>query len=105
MFLPGALSHAAALGSKSDSNSFCHSRWEDIMAQFYRRSAIIVLTAAAFALTGASETVAQTKKPTYEQAWTLCKADVARSVPGDQAAQQHSRGASCMRKYGYRLKK
>jgi hypothetical protein len=44
-------------------------------------------------------------KMTYEKAWADCKAQVDRSVPGDQASARHSAGAACMKAHGYRLKK
>ena len=60
--------------------------------------------AAAFTLAAASDAFAA-KKMSYEQAWTTCKAQLDKTVPGDQASARHSAGASCMRSHGYRLKK
>ena len=45
------------------------------------------------------------KKLTYDQAWAKCKAEVDRTVPGDQQINRATAGGSCMRSYGYRLKK
>ena len=46
------------------------------------------------------------KKVTYDEAWKLCKAELDKSGAfgtGTQANERHTRGAGCMRKYGYRL--
>ena len=60
----------------------------------------------AVSLTFADPAVAQkTKKLSYEQAWAKCKAEVDRTVPGDQQTVRASAGGSCMRSHGYRLKK
>jgi hypothetical protein len=54
----------------------------------------------------ADPAVAQkTKKLSYDQAWAKCKAEVDRTVPGDQQTVRASAGGSCMRSHGYRLKK
>jgi hypothetical protein len=47
------------------------------------------------------------KKLTYAQAFALCKKDVVASTPGELAdsTQRYVRGASCMRKHGFTLKK
>ena len=63
-----------------------------------------LLLAAAFGVTGVSDALAQ-KKLSYEQAWAACKAQVDRTVAGDQQGPRATAGASCMQKYGYRLKK
>lgn len=47
----------------------------------------------------------KTKKLSYEQAWAKCKADLDRTVPGDQQINRATAGGSCMRSHGYRLKK
>ena len=59
---------------------------------------------AVFGFFAISDAVAQ-KKLSYEQAWTTCKAQIDRTVAGDQQTARASAGAGCMRKYGYRLKK
>ena len=61
--------------------------------------------AVAFAVFAMASAPAAAAKPTYEQAWAGCKAQLDRTVPGDQASARHSAGASCMKKYGFRLKK
>ena len=46
------------------------------------------------------------KKVTYDEAWKLCKAELDKSgAPGTgtQANERHTRGAGCMKKYGYRI--
>ena len=46
------------------------------------------------------------KKVTYEQAWQKCKAELDKSGTwgtGLAANERHTRGAGCMRKYGYRI--
>jgi hypothetical protein len=47
----------------------------------------------------------KTKKLSYEQAWAKCKAEVDRTIPGEQQTVRASAGGSCMRSHGYRLKK
>ncbi|HZP68653.1 MAG TPA: hypothetical protein VFB29_01805 [Pseudolabrys sp.] len=46
------------------------------------------------------------KKVTYDQAWQLCKDKLDKDkVPGTstQANERHTRGAACMKSYGYKL--
>jgi|GEM_PF-415459 hypothetical protein len=46
------------------------------------------------------------KKVTYDEAWRLCKAQLDKSGAfgtGLAANERHTRGAGCMRKYGYRI--
>ena len=46
------------------------------------------------------------KKVTYDQAWQMCKAELDKSGAwgtGTQANERHTRGAGCMRRYGYRI--
>ena len=41
---------------------------------------------------------------TYEQAWTQCKKFVDEGVASwDQTSQRYSRGAACMKKFGFRI--
>jgi hypothetical protein len=74
-----------------------------------RSVGVYVLTVvAAVAFSGAPDASAQGKKKmTYAQAFAACKKDVDASTPGEQAAshQRFTRGASCMRGYGFTLKK
>ena len=75
------------------------------MLRFNRQFPLIALPlAAAFGLAAPSDALAQ-KKPSYEQAWAQCKAQIDRTIPGDQQTTRASAGAGCMQKYGYRLKK
>jgi hypothetical protein len=44
------------------------------------------------------------KKLTYDEAWSVCKKYVDEGVKSwDQTSQRYSRGASCMKKYGYKI--
>lgn len=75
------------------------------MLKSNRQFLVIALPlAAAFAFAAASDAFAQ-KKLSYEQAWATCKAQVDKTIPGDQQTTRASAGGACMRKYGYRLKK
>ncbi len=69
---------------------------------------ISLVVAAAFVVSsGLAETaVAKTKKLTYEQAWEACKKEMDKmGVFGTstQANERHTRGAGCMKKYGYKI--
>jgi hypothetical protein len=70
---------------------------------------VIVAVSAAMLFAGADMASAQKKgkKVTYEEAWEICRKDVQANLPGDttQSAARYTRGAGCMKKYGYRLKK
>jgi hypothetical protein len=46
------------------------------------------------------------KKVTYDQAWALCKAELDKAGAYGTALapnERHTRGAGCMKKYGYRI--
>jgi len=46
------------------------------------------------------------KKVTFDQAWAICKAKMDKAGvwrTGTQANERYTRGAGCMRKYGYRI--
>jgi hypothetical protein len=50
--------------------------------------------------------LAKTKKLTYEQAWDACKKELDKmGIFGTttQANERHTRGAACMKKYGYKI--
>ena len=72
---------------------------------------LIVAAATAFALAGFSDSTFAQKtngkakaQMTYEQAWTQCKKFVDEGVASwDQTSQRYSRGAACMKKFGYRI--
>jgi hypothetical protein len=71
------------------------------------RSGLFVLSfAAALAFGGVPGASAQ-GKVSYEQAWAKCKADIGANYPGEggASAARYTRGAACMKQYGYRLKK
>ena len=75
------------------------------MLKFNRHFLVIALpVAAVFTFAAAPDAVAQ-KKMSYDQAWAACKAQIERTVPGDQQAARATAGAGCMQKYGYQLKK
>ena len=49
---------------------------------------------------------AKKKKLTYEQAWDVCKKEMDKmGVFGTstQANERHTRGAACMKRYGYKI--
>ena len=56
---------------------------------------------------GLAETAfAKTKKLTYEQAWEACKKEMDKmGVFGTstQSNERHTRGAACMKRYGYKI--
>ena len=66
-------------------------------------AAVAFLTALAFG--SAPDALAQSQKVSYERAWALCKAQIDKTVFGEQQTVRATVGAGCMRKYGYRLKK
>jgi hypothetical protein len=70
---------------------------------------VIVMAAAAAMVFSAAESASaakKAKKPTYEQAWEICRQDVQANLPSiDHASTRATRGAACMKRYGYRLKK
>ncbi len=54
---------------------------------------------------GLADTAFAAKKPahlTYEQAWARCKVHVDK-LPADAQSQRYSRGAACMKMFGYRI--
>ena len=68
----------------------------------------VVLLAGAFVIgPGLAETTyAKTKKLTYEQAWDACKKEMDKMGifgTSTQANERHTRGAACMKRYGYRI--
>ena len=69
---------------------------------------ISLVVAAAFVMSSglADTAVAKTKKLTYEQAWEACKKEMDKmGVFGTstQANERHTRGAACMKRYGYKI--
>jgi hypothetical protein len=65
-----------------------------------------VVIALSIAMTlGVADTAFAAKKPahvTYEQAWARCKVHVD-TLPRDAQSQRYSRGAACMKMFGYRI--
>ena len=70
---------------------------------------LTVLLAGAFVVGPglAENALAKTKKKlTYEQAWDVCKKEMDKMGifgTSTQANERHTRGAACMKKYGYRI--
>jgi hypothetical protein len=69
---------------------------------------LAVLLAGAFAVTFglADNALAAKKKLTYEQAWDVCKKEMDKmGIFGTftQANERHTRGAACMKRYGYKI--
>ena len=66
-------------------------------------AAVIVTVAAA--LGAVQPAAAKTKpKPTYEEAWSLCTAQLNKNhILGNEAGQRYAAGAACMLHYGYRI--
>ena len=70
-----------------------------------KRRMLIAFLAVTLATPLVDAASAAKKKVTYDEAWKLCKAELDKSgAPGTgtQANERHTRGAGCMRKYGYR---
>lgn len=69
---------------------------------------LAVLVACVFVMgPGLSENAyAKTKKLTYEQAWDACKKEMDKMGifgTSTQANERHTRGAACMKRYGYKI--
>lgn len=68
---------------------------------------VITTVSVVIALGAAQAAVARTKegkKPTYEQAWSLCTARLNQNhILGNEAGQRYAAGAACMLHYGYRI--
>jgi hypothetical protein len=79
---------------------------EIVMPRIRKRSGMLVLSLVVLSFCGAPNAFAQ-KKLSYEEAWAKCKADVNANFPGEgsYSAARYARGGSCMKQYGYRLKK
>jgi hypothetical protein len=68
------------------------------------KSAIVVFAAASVVAVSIPATAAKKHaKPTYEQAYALCKAQLDRQFTSDWHTARYTAGSSCMYKYGYRL--
>ena len=69
---------------------------------------LTVLVAGAFVVTSglADKALAAKKKLTYEQAWEACKKEMDKMGifgTSTQANERHTRGAACMKRYGYKI--
>ena len=69
---------------------------------------LAALLAGAFVMgPGLSENAyAKTKKLTYEQAWEACKKEMDKMGifgTSTQSNERHTRGAACMKRYGYKI--
>ena len=69
---------------------------------------LTVLVAGAFVVTSglADNALAAKKKLTYEQAWEACKKEMDKMGifgTSTQANERHTRGAACMKRYGYKI--
>jgi hypothetical protein len=71
-------------------------------------AAIAIACVAAISIASASNALAQSKKLTYEQAWTQCKKELDAGglfAVNVDAKARSTAGGACMKKHGYRLKK
>ena len=77
------------------------------MMMNYRLLAVLLVSAFVVSPSVVENAFAKTKKKlTYEQAFAKCKEDVNRTLPTEyHSAGRYARGASCMKQYGYHLKK
>ena len=68
-------------------------------------AAVIATVAAALgAVQSAAAKTQAAKKPTYEEAWSLCTARLNQNhILGNEAGQRYAAGAACMLHYGYRI--
>jgi hypothetical protein len=65
-----------------------------------------VLAAALIVAFGYGGDALAKKKVSYDQAWKICKDQMDKDkIPGTtgQSNERHTRGAGCMKKYGYRI--
>ena len=72
----------------------------------YSSRLFVALVAASFALSFVDAASAAKQKLTYEQAYQKCKAALdKKGVAGTslQSNERYTRGAGCMKKYGYQL--
>jgi len=74
------------------------------MVKFKFLGAVAALSAAALLVPATTASAAKAKKISYEEAWATCRTEVS-ILPGEQQQNRYARGAACMKKHGYRLKK
>jgi hypothetical protein len=80
---------------------------EQTMTHGYRILSVIIAGAFVAGSGLADSAVAKTKKKlTYEQAWEVCKKEMDKMGifgTSTQAVERHTRGAGCMKRYGYKI--
>lgn len=74
----------------------------------FRYTVLTALVAAAFVVAfGVADSVsAKQKKVSYDQAWKICKDQMDKdkiSGTTGQSNERYTRGAGCMKKYGYKI--
>jgi hypothetical protein len=73
----------------------------------YPMRSVITAVSVAIALGAIQSAVAKTKeakKPTYEEAWSLCTVMLNRNhILSNEAGQRYAAGAACMLHHGYRI--
>ena len=68
------------------------------------RNAVIAVSMAVAFGTSAGAKTNEARRPTYEEAWSLCTTQLNQQhILSDEAGQRYAAGASCMLKYGYRI--
>jgi hypothetical protein len=68
----------------------------------------IACSGIAFAMTlSAAGSAVAAKRLSYEEAFAKCKAEISKTVPGENATTsgRYAAGGACMSRYGFRLKK
>ena len=76
------------------------------MALNYKTLTMLVAGAFVAASGLADNALAAKKKLTYEQAWDVCKKEMDKMGifgTSTQANERHTRGAACMKRYGYKI--
>ncbi|MGE5165550.1 MAG: hypothetical protein ACM3IH_16190 [Sphingobacteriales bacterium] len=77
------------------------------MTLYYRILAAVLAGAFVMGFGLTEDAVAKTKKKlTYEQAWDVCKKEMDKMGifgTSTQANERHTRGAACMKRYGYKI--
>ena len=68
------------------------------------RTAVIAVSVAVSFGTSAVAKTNEARRPTYEEAWSLCTTQLNQQhILSNEAGQRYAAGASCMLKYGYRI--
>jgi hypothetical protein len=66
-----------------------------------KTAAIILAAATVMAVSNPATAATKGKRLTLDQAWTLCKAQVDRSIPRDNHSARYAAGGACLLKHGY----